>query len=201
MKIKPKQANALIKQNQPSQRDYSAIPQSAFPLLEAQAIADGIVARLSSFCKKIKVAGSIRRKSPFVGDIEIVALPIIMTTPTLFGGTEIVGNALEAYDFNRLGKVIKGGSKYKQIELPQNINLDLFIVTPPAQWGAIFMIRTGPKEFSKKMVTVRRYGGHLPSNYRQRDGAVWDRNRVIPMESERDYFELCEIDFVEPEAR
>jgi hypothetical protein len=42
------------------------------------------------------------------------------------------------------------------------IAIDLFIVLPPAQFGAFFAIRTGTAEFSQWLVTPREKGGAIP---------------------------------------
>jgi DNA polymerase/3'-5' exonuclease PolX len=169
------------------------------PLVEAEGIAQKIVAILSPACERIEIAGSIRRKRPDVGDIEIVAIPKMLPVVDMFGATSGVQSALDIFDYSQLGKVVKGGSKYKKIE--NGIDLDLFIVTPPAQWGVLFMIRTGSADFSHKMVTIRKYGGYLLSNCKVKDGAVWRNGAIIPMDEEEDYFKLCGIEYVAPRHR
>ena len=46
------------------------------PLPDAERIAAAIVADLAPFCDRIQVAGSVRRRKEFVGDIELVAIPL-----------------------------------------------------------------------------------------------------------------------------
>ncbi|MEW6287659.1 MAG: hypothetical protein AB1509_15670 [Chloroflexota bacterium] len=53
------------------------------PLPEAQKIAARVIDALAPHCQRIEVAGSIRRQSPQVGDIEIVCQP--KTGADLFG--------------------------------------------------------------------------------------------------------------------
>jgi hypothetical protein len=45
------------------------------PLPDAERIAAAIVADLAPSCARIQVAGSVRRRTEVVGDIEIVAIP------------------------------------------------------------------------------------------------------------------------------
>ena len=45
------------------------------PLNEAHAIAAEIITVLAPHCRRIEIAGSIRRQRPEVGDIEIVGIP------------------------------------------------------------------------------------------------------------------------------
>ena len=145
-------------------------------LNEAEKIAHSVIDVLKERCQRIEIAGSIRRRKKEVGDIEIVAIPKYQYD--LFGESSTV-HLLDAFDFSAIGKVIKGGSKYKQIELFDGINLDLFIVTPPAQWGVVFMIRTGSADFSHRLVTKKQQGGMLPSNLRVEKGAIWSSNHII----------------------
>ena len=44
-------------------------------LERARKIADAVVKRLSSYCQKIEVAGSIRRQKPWVKDVDLVLIP------------------------------------------------------------------------------------------------------------------------------
>lgn len=169
------------------------------PLAKAESIAETIVRKLSSRCLRIEIAGSIRRKKPEVGDIEIIAEPY--PTRDLFNNETYEPHELDEIDWTLYGRLVKGGHKYKQIELPNGINLDLFIVTPPAQWGVQFLIRTGPAEYSHKFVTARNQGGMLPSYLKVKDGAIWHGENRIETPEEKDVFELIGIPFAEPENR
>lgn len=168
------------------------------PLATAEMLAKQIVEKLRPLCNRIEIAGSIRRQKPEIGDIEIVAIPKFV--PDMFG--ELSDNhELDMVNWRDWGTVIKSGHKYKQIELIEGINLDLFIVTPPAQWGVQFMLRTGSADFSHRFVTPKKYGGLLPSNYRVQDGAIWSNNHIIQTPEEDDVFALLGIEFIEPENR
>lgn len=166
---------------------------------EAHGIAVDLTAKLADYCQRIEIAGSVRRQRPEVGDIEIVAIPH-MAVDMFNQPTE--NSYLDLIDWERyFGKVIKGGHKYKQIELPSGINLDLFIVTPPAQWGVQFLIRTGPADFSHRFVTHRAQGGMLPGYLRVQDGALWSNNHIIVTPEETDVFNLLGIPYIEPKDR
>lgn len=169
-----------------------------FPLLEAREIAQTVTARLMSYCERIEIAGSIRRNKPEIGDIEIVAIP---RKHYDFFGEPTSDHALNSVTWSDFGKLVKNGSKYKQIELNEGINLDLFIVTPPAQWGVQLMIRTGSADFSHRFVTVKQHGGLLPSCYRVKDGAIWYGEQMVETPEEQDVFNLLGLNFIEPEKR
>ena len=168
------------------------------PLSDALFVAERLVDRLSIYCQRIEIAGSVRRKKSGVGDIELVAIPRFETD--LFGASSDI-HLLDVFDWECVGRIVKGGHKYKQIELEEGVNLDLFIVTPPAQWGVQFMIRTGSAEFSHRLVTPRKHGGLMPSNYRVKDGAIWSNSHIIATPEEQDVFDLIGIPFIDPVAR
>jgi DNA polymerase/3'-5' exonuclease PolX len=168
------------------------------PLMQAEQLANRIIESLRPCCQRIEIAGSIRRGVPYVGDIEIVAQPIF--EPDMFGALTD-NHLLDGVDWSGYGKVVKNGHKFKQIDLYEDVSLDLFIVTPPAQWGVIFLIRTGSADFSHRFVTVKSHGGMLPSCYHVQDGAVWKGDTMIPTPEEIDVFNLAGVMYVTPELR
>lgn len=169
------------------------------PFEVATIYANEIITKLLPLCKRLAVAGSIRRCKPEIGDIELVAIPLPHLD--MFNQETPDDHALNYYEWRGLGRIVKNGNKYKQIELYQGINLDLFIVTPPAQWGIQFLIRTGPADFSKRVVTQKKFGGLLPSNFRVQDGAIWSNNHMIETPEEIGVFNLIGVPFIEPEQR
>lgn len=159
---------------------------------KANSIASVLKWKLSGRCVKIESAGSIRRLKKDVGDIELVAQPRMMSEQIDLFGNKNWQSLLEEYPWKKLGEVIKNGPRYKQIVLKEGITLDLFIVQPPAQWGVIFAIRTGPADFSKWLVTKRENYGALPNDCCVRDGGVYrgGQNKPIPMRREKDFFDF-----------
>ena len=170
---------------------------------EAMKLAHGIRTALLPYCERIEIAGSVRRGKAEVHDFELCAIPKMIGEPVLFGQMPKV-SALDcqgAY-FSGLGQIVKNGSRYKQILLmPQNFMLDLYIVLPPANWGVIFTIRTGPADFSHWCVTQRKKGGGLPSNCQVKDGAVIRNGVVVPMPEEMDFLNFLGLGWVEPADR
>ncbi|WP_322792611.1 hypothetical protein [Bellilinea sp.] len=166
------------------------------PLEQAEYIAQKYLSMLAPYCERVEIAGSIRRRKAEVGDIEIVAQP--KRVEALFGVSAPIHIA------DPLGAtLIKGGARYRQYALPEGINLDLFIVLPPAQWGVIFAIRTGGAEFSHKLVTPRKHGGYLPSHYTVRNGAVYHTgtDELIPTPEEEDFLSICGVAHIPPHER
>ena len=119
----------------------------------------------------------------------------------LFGTVTGHTSMVDAFFGENEYKLIKSGTRYKQIELPEGINLDLFIVIPPAQWGVIFTIRTGPADYSRKFVTSKQFGGMLPSNMKIKDGAIWCNGKAMFTPEETDVYKLIGAPYVEPGRR
>lgn len=169
---------------------------------EAARIAQKWVERIRPYCQRVEIAGSLRRGKPEVKDIEIVAEPKINQAVDLFGQPVGQTSQLDVYLSGLTGvRFVKAGPKYKQIALPEGIKLDLFVVTPPAQWGVIMAIRTGPADYSRWLVTQRRYNGPLPSNLRVKDGAVWNGTKIVPTPEESDFFAILGLANDPPELR
>ena len=172
-------------------------------LSQAQEIAESLVERLRPYCTRIEIAGSVRRLKPEVHDIEIVAQPILEPVGNLFGEPAGYHSLLnDRKVLGSLGTILKGGEKYAQIALPEGINLDLFMVTPPAIWPVILTIRTGPADFSKKCVTKRCQNGYLPSNCNVHDGNVWiGMNQEWIGSEEIDFLNFLGLGWIAPEDR
>lgn len=177
------------------------------PLRAAQAVAESVVAALRPACERIEIAGSIRRRRPDVGDVEIVAVSKVVTTePMEFFGeaTRVALLPDHVTALLRSGTLAPhperpaNGERYKRLWIPATgLQLDLFIVSPPAQWGPILAIRTGPAEFSKRLVEALH-----PKGLRCEGGRVLDWGGVTrPCPEERDFFAACGVPWTEPEAR
>lgn len=180
-----------------------ALPMAAF-------IAQSLVNLLSPACARIEIAGSIRRRRPEVGDIEIIAQPLQrLETFTPAGElfpTSGWRNLLDA----RLDELIavdavrkhpfdpKWGEKYRKLWQPDiGAQIDLFILTPPAEWGPALVVRTGPADFSREMVTALR-GRRMRCEHLAIQ--TFDGEHV-PCPDEHAFFELCGRPYVAPERR
>ena len=170
-------------------------------LSQARRIAESVVAELACACERIEIAGSVRREKSEVGDIEICAIPKIEKNVDLFGFPIEGCSALDIFEYAKIGRFVKGKSRYKQILLPDGISLDLFICLPPVQWGVVFTIRTGDADFSHKIVTPRKHGGFLPSDCKVKDGTVYRNDDPILMPEEEDFLKLLGFPGLSPQAR
>ena len=152
----------------------------------AYRIAKKLIKMYAPACEHIAIAGSVRRgeyvPTKEVKDIEIVCVPL----PTLKKWKDKRGTSrnygilkrnrmddkLEHYeDLNRL-KFLKNGPRMKQVMLTKRdgeelIKADIFLVLPPAEWGVIYTLRTGPTSFNKWLVSVKK-----PEGFKFLQGAI-----------------------------
>ena len=155
-------------------------------------------------CERIEIAGSIRRKRPLIGDIEIVCIPRMTT--------DLIGQPVESELDPVIGELIatgmvtaphRNGPRHKSFGIPMKgrltFNLDLFLTTPEC-WGVVFAIRTGSAAYSKNLVTQRQWGGYLPNGHRVEGSRVWKGQEVLETPEEEDFFTLCG-GWVPPEKR
>ena len=164
-------------------------------LNQATEIAERIRTELAPFCERVEIAGSIRRRKPEVGDIEIVAIPRIVEAGLLWSNPETHPGFCIAV--NRY-QAIKGKprGKYTQRLLPEGINLDLFMARPE-NWGLIFAIRTGSAEYSHRVLAA----GWCQAGYHSMDGMLVKGLHKIPVREERDLFNLIGLPWSDPWER
>jgi DNA polymerase/3'-5' exonuclease PolX len=113
---------------------------------------------------------------------------------------------------------IRWGAKYKGVDFRGHMH-ELFVAEPDT-WGPTLAIRTGPAEFSQRLVT-----GLLRNGRRNKDGFVWrcqpctqpgctgekgcpkcqgtrlEPVETIPAATEEAYFALCGVAYLPPEKR
>ena len=169
-------------------------------LEQAKQIAERWLELLKPYTERIEIAGSIRREKPEVKDIELVCVPRMDSEPDMFG-TLRAYNTLNRYILENAVYCTKNGDRYKQIVTGVDIKLDLFIVLPPAQWGVIFLIRTGSAQYSHRFVTPKREGGLLPSHMKVANGALLMNGKPLMTPEEIDVFRLAGAPWVEPKWR
>lgn len=192
-------------------------------LNQAKTIADRCVGMLREGCERIEIGGSIRRESHWCNDIEIVCTP---KKEMLEWGKKIGENQvgfIRNYTafFSKIGARVEKGKpdgKYVKLYLPKHtINLDLFIVRHPAQWGPIFFIRTGPADWNKFMVdysksrNVRFEAGRLlkteshdevhARREREGGGTFAQLEYIMDTPEEEDVFQALGLPYVPPEQR
>lgn len=171
------------------------------PYAEMLEIAQQVVAEIAPYCEREPViAGSLRRKRPEIGDIEIVAVPKLHRD--LFGEVWPANGGSEIDDWLATKAIfpIANGQKQKKF-MWGGVQIDLYLQPDPATWGVNLMIRTGSAEFSHWMVTPQRQGGACPDGLTFRDARIWHNGRALQTPNEDDVFNILGIVWIEPENR
>lgn len=156
-----------------------------------------------------EVAGSVRRNRAEVGDIEHVVIPKIIDGRNVLWerlDSLVPGIGLFANPDAPLRKSIysngtnRWGEKYRGVDFA-GVKHEIF-TADEENFGCILAIRTGPAEFSKKLVTMLLHGG----NFRQQDGylvrtAGPNIGERVPCPDEKAFFQLCGHAWIDPSAR
>jgi DNA polymerase/3'-5' exonuclease PolX len=152
------------------------------------------------YVRQFDVAGSIRRKEGVVGDIEIVAVPVL--TSNLFGDEVDEGMPLnQALRENGRITLAMDGPKYKQFTIGEGgPQVDLFLCTPHNR-GYILMLRTGPAGFSRRMITPASKGGFMPDRITVSKGHVYVDGHPFTVSDEAALFDAWNMQVVLPEHR
>lgn len=176
--------------------------------------ANEVFERLRPACDAMSVAGSIRRRCATVKDIELVVVPL----PT-WRGHSLFAAAADGDPFEQkehavdvlvdrlvaTGFVVwdtdlkRRGRRYKRLRY-HDIPVDLFIVEKDS-FGLQLALRTGPADFSKRLVTQEWKQGWLPDDMRVHEGKLWRQTQRVPVPTERAFFNAIELRYTEPEKR
>jgi len=173
----------------------------------ATAIADRVVEILRPSSKQIAVVGSVRRGEHRVSDIEILLEPIFAEQRDLFGSFAYRDNLAEDVIRSRIlsrsgNEIIAWGPKLKRIMLANGVALEICMVLDPFQWGVAKVIKTGPAQFSRWVVTQSSNGGALPNGMYVEDLLLHiSSGAVVPTPTEKEFFRAIGLAYTEPGAR
>ncbi len=152
-------------------------------LQRAKKRASEVVERLRPFCAKIEVAGSIRRKSPFPRDIDLVL--IATDRPRV--------DAILMW----FGSVRMSGMKIARVQL-KDISVDLYFADEKT-WATLLLIRTGSKENNIRLCTLaKKRGWHLAASG---DGLFNGNGERIAGDSEESIYEALGLPYQQPWKR
>ncbi|HEU0299371.1 MAG TPA: hypothetical protein VFR37_07955 [Longimicrobium sp.] len=163
------------------------------PLAQAKEIAAQCMGDLGPVVKRALVAGSIRREREMVGDVEIVAEPLDVSDLLGNGEPDVESVRRVAH---RWGTPVKNGSKFIQVRRPDGVHVDLWLVTPPAEWWCIVAIRTGPAELGRHVVTRMQTRG-----YKHDGGHVLRAGQRVPVPDEDAFFSFAGLPCLPPNQR
>lgn len=132
-------------------------------LQKAKAIAENLKSLLAPECRRIEVAGSIRRRKPEVSDIELLCIPKYLDGVDLLDEEikKLMAEGLLGYRRNVRGSIAYGPKNKLLVHLPSGIGVDVFSTTEECWWVSL-VVRTGGVEMNKRiaMAAIRK-GWHF----------------------------------------
>lgn len=114
------------------------------PLEKALEVAGEMVHLLDYYFDRVEVVGSVRRRKPWVNDVDLVAIPREHLEP------RAVLQLLQV-------KIVRSGPKMATFEF-KGVRLDIYYATAET-WGTLFLIRTGSKESNIRLCTAAQNKG------------------------------------------
>jgi len=152
-------------------------------LEKAKTIANEVIKRLSPYCSRIEIAGSVRRQKPVVKDIDIV----LISSDSWNLSHEVMG----------LGPSRVSGDKLKRISY-NGVQVDLYYASQ-GTWATLLLIRTGSKENNIRLATLaKKRGWHLAANG---DGLFNDKGQRIAGDSEESIYQALGLPYQQPWER
>jgi len=161
-------------------------------------IANELVGQLRPYCDRIEIAGSIRRKKPDCGDVEIVCIPRkVSIMGDLFPGHDCKVRDPEFIRTVNSWPAMKGDAQGKYMQrFMRDVQVDIFTADKD-NWGLILGIRTGPAEYSHKVLAE----GWCAKGYHSKDGYLRKGLTLVRVPEEADLFKLIGLPWVEPNER
>ena len=152
-------------------------------LEQGQKIAAEVVERLKPYCRKIEVAGSIRRRKPLVNDIDLVLIPKDLWA---------LHNAVV-----KLGQVTMGGKKIMRVMVGVR-QVDIYVANEET-WATLLLIRTGSAENNIRLASLaKKRGWRLAASG---DGLFNEKGERIAGDTEESIFEALSLPYKEPWER
>lgn len=182
-----------------------------FPNALGMVVAAEICAALKPVCKKLVVAGSLRRRKPTIGDVEILYVGEFETRQhpeDMFASINVnladeAIAKLESSGVLERRKNVNGSTMYGpknkfMRHVASGIPVDLFSTTSE-NWFVSLVIRTGSKEMNLKLTDGAIKLGRTLNAYGS--GVTLEDGRVMPATSEQQVFSLCNVPYREPHER
>jgi len=168
-------------------------------LNRAEAIAEEIMGLLDGSCDRKEIAGSIRRRKPDVGDIEILCIP------RFEGGADSLDRRVQGLMFrgvlalrlNKLGRKVYGPKNKLMVHVPSGIGVDIFSTTEEF-WPVSLVVRTGGKQTNMRIATAALQKGYQFHAY---GSGFSTPSGEIVCRSEREVFEAVGLPYREPWER
>ncbi len=170
-----------------------------FPAQMAHAVARRIVDELRPACDRIEIAGSLRRGSNTVHDVDIVLLPkegregFSLESSTLLEG--LIGQLVARGSLTP----VRGKEKIKCfVATKTGIPVDVYVAKRET-WATLLLIRTGSKEHNIKLAQrAKELGMKLRASG---DGIEHVNGDLLRVNAEEEIFALLSLPYLRPEER
>jgi len=180
-----------------------------WPYEDAVPVARELCELLKPVTRRLCVAGSLRRCSAYVGDIEIVFIPATEERQVDLFNVEAVD--LAAYAIIRMlnqgilkkrfsvkGTTSWGPKNKLAVHVASGIPVDLFSATE-ANWWNYLVCRTGPAALNKRICTLAQKKGWKWNPYGE--GFSGPGGQAVAVTSEEEVFEFVGLPFKRPADR
>lgn len=144
---------------------------------------------LSPFCRRIEIAGSVRRKCPEVNDIDLVVIQDSYKLAQYLQSKESSSNEINSRSID-----LKIGPKHRQVRYQGN-KIELWFASED-NFGLIYLIRTGSAFFSQSILAKWKQvsnGGYSKGGYLHTSD-----HKKFPTYEETGVFKLCGINYIDP---
>ena len=153
-------------------------------LEQAQKLAEQIIDRILSFCDRVEVAGSIRRRKSEVRDVDLVIIPKPLLKHRIIATLQRTMNA----------KVLKRGDKVAQLII-DGVNVDLYSATKE-NFASLLFIRTGSAQSNMRLASKARSMGLKFSHY-----GVFNGDERVDDNTEEGIYRALGLSYKPPEER
>lgn len=155
-------------------------------------LAELLVKKMTPYCERVAIAGSVRRRKPEVGDVELVYIPKEGVDPV----AELDRMGLVVKRLNKLGRPTYGKLNKLMVHPGARIPVDFFATTADI-WGMTMFVRTGPAEWNVKAFKRLKELGMRGYPYK----GVTKAGRMIQCRDEETMFKLLRWPMRSPERR
>lgn len=151
-------------------------------LKEMKALAQYVQGRISPYCSRTKIAGSIRRKKAEPKDIDIICVPTDR------------GGVLKQMRTMDDGKIIRKGEKVISATV-RGINTDVYF-TDKKHFGAMLLFLTGPSGANIGLRVKAKRKGMKLNQY-----GLWKDGKLVASKTERSILHALSHPYKPPELR
>ncbi len=162
-------------------------------------VARELVGRLSPACDRIAIAGSLRRRRAWVGDIEILCIPRYKGFIDMMDREvkHLIQAGVMDYRANRVGRRVYGRRNKLLVHVRGGIGVDIFSTTEEC-WPVALVVRTGGEKTNKRIAAAALRKGWRFHAYGS--GFSTPRGELV-CRSEREVFEAVGLPYQEPWER